>query len=200
RRGRVWSAPAGKALLCSFIARPLSERHALLPLAVPLAACEAIESVAPVACEIKWPNDVWLERRKVAGILIEAHPPDWAVLGIGVNVAIEADEFPDDLRWPATSIGHGAGVDETLAALAAALERAIEAPEDDLLAAYRERDALRGEAIEWEGAGSDAGDRGTGAAAGVDAEGLLEVRTAGAPPVRPPRRPRPPSPAPPPLP
>src|SRR5262249_39007807 len=85
----------------------------------------------------------------------------------------------DDLRWPATSIGHGAGVDETLAALAAALERAIEAPEDDLLAAYRERDALRGEAIEWEGAGSDAGDRGTGTAEGVDAEGLLEVRTAG---------------------
>ncbi len=178
RRGRAWSAPAGKALLSSFVVRPLTERHALLPLAVPVAACEAIEAVAPVACEIKWPNDVWLDRRKVAGILIEARPPDWAVLGIGINVAVEAEEFPGELRWPAISIGHGAGVDQTLPALAAALGRTIEAAEGDLLAAYRDRDALRGNAVEWEGAGSASGDRGSGTAEGVDARGMLEVRTA----------------------
>ena len=88
RRGRVWSAAAGKALLYSALLRPLGLEHALLPLAVPVAICEAIESLAPVACAIKWPNDVWLDERKVAGVLIEARPPEWAVIGIGVNVAI----------------------------------------------------------------------------------------------------------------
>ncbi len=105
RRGRVWSAPAGKALLYSAILRPLDREHALLPLSVPVAVCEAIESIAPVECAIKWPNDVWIDERKVAGVLIEARPPDWAVIGVGVNVAIEAGEFPrlaalaGDLGW-----------------------------------------------------------------------------------------------------
>ena len=43
---------------------------------------------------MKWPNDVWIEERKVAGVLIEARPPEWAVIGVGVNVAIADDEFP----------------------------------------------------------------------------------------------------------
>ena len=67
RSGRRWSAPAGSALLATAILRPLTERHRLLPLAVPLAVCEAIEGLAPVECAIKWPNDVWVEERKVAG-------------------------------------------------------------------------------------------------------------------------------------
>ena len=80
----------------------------LLPLAVPLAVCEACEELAPVRCLIKWPNDIWLDERKLAGILIEARPPEWAVIGVGVNVAIADEEFPDDLRWPAVSLGRGA--------------------------------------------------------------------------------------------
>src|SRR5919204_5745856 len=102
RRGRTWTAPAGKALLCSAILRPLERKHALLPLAVPLAVCEAVESLVPLECRVKWPNDVWHEGRKLAGVLIEARPPDWAVIGIGLNVSIEPEEFPDDLRQPAT--------------------------------------------------------------------------------------------------
>ena len=82
RHGRTWAAPPGAALLCSAILRPLEARHALLPLAVPLAVCEAAEALAPVECRVKWPNDVWLEERKLAGILIEARPPDWAVIGV----------------------------------------------------------------------------------------------------------------------
>ena len=107
RRGRPWAAPAGKALLYSAILRPLGLEHALLPLAVPLAVCEAVESVAALECRVKWPNDVWIEESKAAGVLIEAHPPDWAVIGIGLNLAIEAAEFPSDLRWQATSVGQG---------------------------------------------------------------------------------------------
>ena len=75
RQGRSWTAPPGKALLYSAILRPLDERHLLLPLAVPIAVCEAAESLRPgIECTIKWPNDVWLEERKLAGVLIEARP------------------------------------------------------------------------------------------------------------------------------
>ena len=81
RQGRTWTAPAGKALLCSAIVRPLSSEHGLLPLAVPLAVCEAAEGLGAGECLVKWPNDVWLDGRKLAGILIEARPPDWAVVG-----------------------------------------------------------------------------------------------------------------------
>jgi BirA family biotin operon repressor/biotin-[acetyl-CoA-carboxylase] ligase len=175
RHGRVWSAPEGRALLLSALLRPLGAEHALLPLAVPVAVCEAIESLAPVGCAIKWPNDVWVEERKVAGVLIEARPPDWAVIGIGVNVAIEDEEFPADLRWPATSIGHGVGVEATLGAVCERLDAWTAAAPQDAVTAFRERDALRGREIEWEGA--------SGRAAGIADDGDLIVERAGGEPV-----------------
>ena len=106
RQGRVWTAPEGKALLYSGILRPLDERHLLLPLSVPLAVCAAAEELRPGAvCMVKWPNDVWLEGRKLAGILIEAKPQEgWAVIGVGLNLLIAPDEFPPDLRQPAVSL------------------------------------------------------------------------------------------------
>ena len=67
---------------------------------------------------IKWPNDVWLEGRKLAGILIEARPQDgWAVIGVGLNLSIARDEFPPELRETAISLfgrvrGAGAGSPE----------------------------------------------------------------------------------------
>lgn len=171
RQGRRWSAPPGKALLASLVMRPLEKRHALLPLAVPLAVSEAIESLAPVACRLKWPNDVWIEERKVCGILIEASPSQgWAVVGIGINVGIEGHEFPEELRDTATSVGHGATVEALLAAVLERLESWTEAPERELLAAFRERDALRGRRISWAG--------GAGTAAGVDEAGGLLVESA----------------------
>src|SRR3954452_2264524 len=106
RQGRVWTAPAGKGLLYSAVLRPLDERHLQLPLSVPIAVCEAAESLRPdIACRIKWPNDVWFEERKLAGILIEARPQDgWAVIGVGLNLSVAPDEFPAELRWPAISL------------------------------------------------------------------------------------------------
>jgi len=172
RHGRTWSAPAGRALLYSAILRPLELAHALLPLAVPVAVCEAIEFLAPVACRIKWPNDVWIDERKVAGVLIEARPPDWAVIGVGVNVAIAAEDFPADLRWPATSIGHGATVDAVREALSPALGQWAEAPEQRVLTAFRERDGLAGREVSWQGAATGSG---SGVAAGVDGRGNLVV-------------------------
>src|SRR3954466_2410195 len=111
RVGRVWTAPEGKALLYSAILRPLDQRHLLLPLSVPLAVCAATKTLRPgIECQVKWPNDIWLEERKLSGILIEARPQDgWAVIGIGLNLSIEPDEFPPNLRQPAVSLFGPAG-------------------------------------------------------------------------------------------
>ena len=177
RRGRRWSAPAGKALLVSAILSPLSAGHALLPLAVPLAVCEAVESLAPSRCRIKWPNDVWTEERKLAGVLIEAHPPDWAVIGIGLNVSIEQDEFPDDLRHPATAVGHGADTRQALEAVCARLDERVSAPVDGVVAEFEARDALRGRQVRWTGAGGEEGE-GSGIADGIDERGNIVVVTA----------------------
>lgn len=124
RQGRSWTAPPGKALLYSAVLRPLDQRYLLLPLAVPIAVCEAAEELEPgIECEIKWPNDIWLEGRKLAGVLIEAKTPGqdsaragrpgpgsiqphdgWAVIGVGLNLTIEPEEFPPDLRETAVSL------------------------------------------------------------------------------------------------
>ena len=80
RQGRVWTAPPRSAVLMSVVLRELDER---LPLTAAVAVCDAL----PVEAAIKWPNDVWIEGRKVAGILVEGRPQEgWAVLGVGVNV------------------------------------------------------------------------------------------------------------------
>ena len=173
RQGRVWTAPAGKGLLYSAILRPLDERHLMLPLAVPLAVCEAAESLrADVRCRIKWPNDIWLEERKLAGILIEARPQDgWAVIGVGLNLSVAPEEFPEELRWPAVSLGGGVSAEEARGALDAALDRWVAAGEGAVLSEWRERDALRGRDISW--------DDGSGIADGVDERGNLLVVTAG---------------------
>jgi BirA family biotin operon repressor/biotin-[acetyl-CoA-carboxylase] ligase len=173
RHGRSWTAPPGTALLYSAILRPLDERHALLPLAVPVAVCEAVEAVAPVRCRVKWPNDVWIRENKIAGVLIEARPPDWAVIGIGVNLAIEPGDFPADLRWPATSVGHGVTVQQALAALNETLSDRVQSPSAEVVAAFAERDALAGHAVSWEGAGD-----GSGTARGIDERGNLLVELA----------------------
>jgi BirA family biotin operon repressor/biotin-[acetyl-CoA-carboxylase] ligase len=172
RRGRRWSAPPETALLYSAVLSPLDERHALLPLAVPIAVCEAIERLAPLECRVKWPNDVWIGERKVAGVLIEARPRRWAVIGIGINLRVGDDEFPRELRWPATSVGHGATPAAALAALNERLSGWVEAPRARVVDAFRRRDALAGRAVAWEGAGAE------GMATGIDGDGNLLVRDA----------------------
>jgi BirA family transcriptional regulator, biotin operon repressor / biotin---[acetyl-CoA-carboxylase] ligase len=176
RQGRVWTAPPDAALLYSAILRPLDLRHLLLPVAVPIAVCEACEELAAVSCRIKWPNDIWLDERKLGGVLIEARPPEWAVIGIGVNVTIAPEQFADDLRWPATSLGGGATPAKLRKAVDRALGRWVEAGPERVLPAYESRDALRGRPIAWEG-GPDELDR-RGRAEGIDERGNLIVRGA----------------------
>jgi BirA family transcriptional regulator, biotin operon repressor / biotin---[acetyl-CoA-carboxylase] ligase len=183
RRGNEWFAPAGSCLLYSALLRPFcSEATRLLPLAVPVAVCEAAESVAPVRCQVKWPNDVWVDERKVAGVLVEARPDDgWAVIGVGVNVAIPREDFPPELRETADSLlpteadggqppGGAPGVRQALAALNDSLGRWVDASDDEVLAAFRARDALSGRRVSWEG--------GEGTASEIDERGHLVVEKA----------------------
>lgn len=169
RQGRVWTAPEGKALLYSAILRPLDERHLLLPLSVPLAVCAAAEELRPGAeCQVKWPNDVWLEGRKLSGILIEAKPQEgWAVIGIGLNLSIEQHEFPDDLRQPAISLGGGVTPEAARRALDTQLSHWAYAEESEVLTEWRRRDGLLGREVSWE--------NGSGVADGIDDRGNLVV-------------------------
>ena len=172
RQGRSWTAAPGDALLLSLVVRDLDEHHAILPLAAAVAVCEAAESVAGVACAIKWPNDVWIERRKLAGILVEGRPQEgWAVLGVGLNVSTR--EFPEQLRGSATSLAlesaarDSPSADMVLRGLLASLERRLDQPVAEVLAQWRRRDALYGSRIRWDG--------GEGVAAGIDGTGALLV-------------------------
>jgi BirA family transcriptional regulator, biotin operon repressor / biotin---[acetyl-CoA-carboxylase] ligase len=164
RQGRAWTAPAGSALLMSLVLRELDE---LLPISAAVAVSEAL----PAQTRIKWPNDVWIDGRKVAGILVEGRPQEgWAVLGIGLNVTTDA--FPDELAETATSL-RLAGVETTpervLEGLLASLSEWLGAPRDSVLGAWRGKDELKGERVRW----SD----GEGIADGIDDSGALVVET-----------------------
>jgi len=169
RQGRQWVAPPGRALLMSLVLK-VDERTPLVPLAAAVAVCHAF----PEADGIKWPNDVWADGRKLAGILIEGRPQDgWAVLGIGLNVATERDEFPEELRDTATSLRASgsklAAPREALEVFLPALDTWLAAPADDVLEEWRKRDALHGQRVAWSG--------GEGVAAGIDGDGSLLVET-----------------------
>lgn len=168
RQGRTWTAAPGEALLMSVIVRDLEPRHALLPLMAALAVCEAAESVSDVSCQIKWPNDVWVDRRKLSGILVEARPAaGWAIVGIGLNTGVR--EFPEELRETATTLDLERP-DVALDPLLRGLDRWLTADTDEVLPAWRERDALEGSTIRWQD--------GEGTARGVDDSGSLLVETA----------------------
>jgi BirA family transcriptional regulator, biotin operon repressor / biotin---[acetyl-CoA-carboxylase] ligase len=132
RRGRAWSSPPGRNLYFSAVLRPElpPSRAPELTLLASVALCQAIRD-AGVAAAIKWPNDVLVGGRKVAGILLEmAAETDllqWVVLGVGVNVNAAADDFPPELRPVATSIAIERGEPVPRALFAAAVLGAIEA-------------------------------------------------------------------------
>jgi BirA family transcriptional regulator, biotin operon repressor / biotin---[acetyl-CoA-carboxylase] ligase len=164
RQGRVWSAAPGRALLCSVVIR---DPVALLPLAAGVAVAEV---VGPLA-RLKWPNDVLVDGRKVAGILVEGRPQEgWAVVGIGLNVALRDTDFPAELRDRAGTLGLSpADVEPTLVAVLGRLEAWITVHAASLVEAVRDRDALYGREVRW------ADGRGVGA--GIDARGRLLVAT-----------------------
>jgi BirA family transcriptional regulator, biotin operon repressor / biotin---[acetyl-CoA-carboxylase] ligase len=132
RLGRRWFAPAGTSLLCSLQLRPASPTERLPELTgVAARACaEAIAGVTGLEPELKFPNDVLVDGRKIAGILAEAREGR-VVLGIGINVNVPASELPEDVAHPATSLLAETGREldraELLAELLVCLERRYDA-------------------------------------------------------------------------
>jgi BirA family biotin operon repressor/biotin-[acetyl-CoA-carboxylase] ligase len=165
RQGRRWEAPPGGALLCSLVLR---DAPPLLSLIAGVAVCDAVGRGA----RVKWPNDVVMgpTLAKLAGILVEGRPQEgWAVVGIGVNVALSLEQLPAEVRAGAASLERlPSAIEPLLANLLVAFARRLAQPTDALLDAWRTRDALRGRVITWA--------QGHGRAEGVDNEGRLLVR------------------------
>jgi BirA family biotin operon repressor/biotin-[acetyl-CoA-carboxylase] ligase len=192
RRGRTWFSPTGAGLYVSTILAPAragahAERAtALLTMAAGVALAEAVERTTGLAPAIKWPNDLLVGRRKLAGILAEGVASPSAafvqavVLGYGINVAAAA--YPPELASRVTALETelGRAVDraqlcaESLAALAARYRDLLAGRFDAILDAWRSRAfGSRGARVEWDTPG---GVR-TGITEGIDAMGALLVRS-----------------------
>ncbi len=175
RLGRSWVAPRGTAVQVSVLLRPPPERRiAQLSLLGGLATAESVEEALDLSAQIKWPNDVMVDRRKVAGVLAEARG-GVVVLGIGINVNQTPAQLPADASQPPASLRTVDGVIRDraplLADLLARLERLYDAWSEDGLDAVFDglgaRDFLRGRRI-------SVGAR-SGVAAGIDREGRLRL-------------------------
>jgi BirA family biotin operon repressor/biotin-[acetyl-CoA-carboxylase] ligase len=183
RQGRVWLSPRGENLLFSVLARIDCQPARLPSLAIVagLAACHAVSRALEGRAQpkIKWPNDVTVDRKKLAGVLVESilkgKTLEALVIGIGINV--HTREFPPEIAERATSLALlGAprlDRSEILADTLAALDRDLELVATRGLGLVHARleamDALRGSRVK--------GDRGSGTACGIDVEGRLLVRS-----------------------
>lgn len=178
RGGRSWHSPPGENLYLSFLLRPGWEAHAAAPFAlvVGLAVAEEIDArIAGPRAQVKWPNDVLVDGRKIAGVLLEASIREGrlASLTVGVGVDVHATSFPPDLAGVATSLALLGAEDRDRAALAAGIVGRVAAHAatftahgiEAFLDRLRARDALLGRSIAIEGA--------IGLARGIDAGGRL---------------------------
>ncbi len=125
RAGRGWVSPAG-GLYLSVLLRPPFAHASVLPLAAGLAVSDAAQELGAEAL-LKWPNDVLLGGRKLAGVLAEAASSpaglDWVVLGVGVNVGVPSAAFPVELRDSVTSLAELGPPPELTVVAAAVLDR-----------------------------------------------------------------------------
>ena len=115
RLGRDWHSPPGRNLYFSIVLRPgiELEQYPLVTLAAGLGASEGIASATGLRPSIKWPNDLLLQGGKLAGLLCETGPitgrDTYAVLGVGINVNLGADELTPDISARAVSLSIAAG-------------------------------------------------------------------------------------------
>ena len=168
RRGRAWQAPAGAGLLFSLALEPRTPPEQLP--AFSLVAAEAVATACLDRAQVRWPNDVVVDGRKLAGVLPELRDGK-LVVGVGVNASMTPAQLPVDARVPPTSlrIETGGEVDriELLVAILDELERRYDAYERDGFPGL-ERDELRGRRVVLAGSGSGIG-------GGVDGDGRLLV-------------------------
>jgi BirA family transcriptional regulator, biotin operon repressor / biotin---[acetyl-CoA-carboxylase] ligase len=179
RLGRHWEAPPGTAIHCSVALRPPARRSPQeLTLVGAVAAADAIELETELFVQIKWPNDVMLNRRKVGGVLGELRD-GLVVLGIGINVNQTREQLPPDAKQPAGSLRTITGREHerasVLSTLLVRLEHHYNAWRGAGLAAlYPDigaRDFLRGRRVSVDGL--------SGTAVGIDRAGRLELEVDG---------------------
>jgi BirA family biotin operon repressor/biotin-[acetyl-CoA-carboxylase] ligase len=188
RMGRAWFSPPGAGLYVSIVLRPgPPQGPPLLTLAAGVALAEAIQAATGLPAAIKWPNDLLVGKRKLAGILAEAAAqggrPPFVILGIGVNLRPAA--YPPELADRATSLEAELGrpadramiFAKILSALASRYADLQQQRFDAILSAWRSRaPSLRGALVEWD---SPHGPQ-RGRAEDIDATGALLVRPLGA--------------------
>jgi BirA family biotin operon repressor/biotin-[acetyl-CoA-carboxylase] ligase len=188
RRGRTWSSPAGGGLYLSFLFRPPADETgslSLLTLGAGVAVQRAIAHASGLQAHLKWPNDVMVGRRKLAGILAEAvgvgGPAPFVILGVGINVRRSA--HPDEIATRVTSLEDELGrvvpdgrvLEEILVQTRQIYNRLRQGGADDILRAWRHAaPSAEGSTVDWR---TPQGIR-QGISAGIDSDGALLVRTA----------------------
>ena len=186
RQGRDWFSPPGGGLYVSVILRPASARTdegraaTLLTLAAGVALAEAVESVTALRPDIKWPNDLLVGTRKLAGILAEAAAGDASTVVLGYGINVTGDAYPSQIRPRATSLESELGrpIDraalwvETLAAVAARYRDLLDGRFDAILDAWRSRASSSTNArVSWITADGPQ----SGMTCGIDDDGALLV-------------------------
>ncbi len=185
RLGREWFAPKGSSILCSVVLRPDIdvERVPLVTAVAALATADAVDELVHAESSIRFPNDVYVRDRKIAGVLVESRfisgKPDLFVVGIGMNGNVGLDEFPRGLRATSLRVELGSDVNLARAArtLLEALDRWVGELEGGLRTirrAWRERSAILGKSVRVK----EGGRTYAGVVEGIDPVDGLEVRLA----------------------
>jgi len=175
RHGHSWHSP-GSGLYMSMILRLSTPPDTLpiLTMALGLAVQRAVDDLAGVSCDIRWPNDVMLNEKKLSGIIVQSAERGALIAGIGVNV--NQTSFPEDLRETATSLrietGREYAKDDLLNRISAESLRYSRIPKNEILRQFAEHSTwVKGKAVEVDGAIR-------GVTAGIDENGFLLVATA----------------------
>jgi BirA family transcriptional regulator, biotin operon repressor / biotin---[acetyl-CoA-carboxylase] ligase len=176
RLGRAWMAPAETALLFSVVLRPPLDVLPLLPLLAGLTVAGGIETSTGAVPDLKWPNDVLLNGKKLAGILLERPAGAAVILGVGLNVNQSAADLPEGATALAVELGRPFEREPLLAAilndLGNAYERADRQGVDWIVPGWRSRSSMMGNAIAFTQEGSLV----RGIAEDVEEDGALRVR------------------------
>ena len=189
RLGKSWQSPPGKGLYFSIIVRPqlATEDYPKLTMTAGLAIAKVIERAYALDVKLKWPNDIYLAEKKCGGILCEAslseqaYSKRFAIIGVGLNVLTQENEFPEDLRDSATSIvmetGQPCDPELLLERIVRTILNEISILEEEGFAAvlteWKQRDFLKGKMLSWL---SHSGEVIEGISEGPDEHGRLMVR------------------------
>jgi BirA family biotin operon repressor/biotin-[acetyl-CoA-carboxylase] ligase len=176
RQGRSWVAPPETALLFSTILRPPRDVLPLLPLLAALAVAGGVEVSTGAVPDLKWPNDILLHGKKLAGILLERPAGSDVVLGVGLNVNQSRGDLPDGGTSLALELGHEVEREPLLAAILNDLGNAYERADREgvswIVPGWRSRSSMLGQAVAFHRDGAQI----RGIAEDIAEDGALQVR------------------------